>query len=495
MSDIDPNESDEVTIADSLGTNKLKVNLDGSTNARVKTPFVRFKEDLENNVFDLTSGTRWSRTILGSGSSSVAACTLTLSVTTASGDSVNVQSIPSFSAIQDIDALDFSCRLNIGSLRDASNTRDFGAMSFSGSDGAYFRVSGTTLYAVTKKSGTETVSATSTVLDANWHLYEVKITASSTVSFLIDGVTVFTSTAAAVLLTDNIAFQVYIKNTNTAATTSAPVINITTIAVMDDGGGFSRFSGLDVNRISREVQTDRAGRLIMTGPAAVGELNSFHYDSASIGPYLPNLWRKVMTYNVSAGLTLNMIKFLSLSGRSDSFTRLTREAYLGQYVIGTQTFSQGNTYANTSSKYSSTVEAEVTNVIGAAGVTLTMTYTNQAGSAGQTGTVTFLANDVVGTKRPFVLAAGDVGVKAITAVARSGAATGTVKLVGIDELYHHSDDTAYRMQESIEDTTAIIVPGGVGNTINLEITGNTVTPTLRKIRALYSTYLTTMVIF
>ena len=462
--------------------------------AALKPAFVQFKEDLENDLLDITTGTRWGRTILGSANSSVASCTLSLTVTTGATDSVQIQSLPSFSASEGIDYISFSGRLNIGALRDANNTRDFGAMAFSGSDGAYFRFSGTTLYAVVKKGGTETSTATTAVLNANWHLYEVRITASSIITFYVDGILVYTYSATTAVLVNALKFALYLRNANTSAPAVAPVLSVTTMAIMDSAGGFSRLGGLDPNRVVREIQTDKSGRLINTGPASVGEINSFHYDSLAIGPYLPNLWRKVMTYNISAGMTLNMIKFLSLSSRTDSFTRLVREAYLGQYVIGTQSFSQGNVYSTISAKYSSTVEAEVTTIIGAAGVTLTMTYTNQAGTAGQTATVTFLANDVIGTKRPFVLTAGDVGVKAITAMARSGAATGTVKLVGIDELAHHSHEISNKMYESIEDNTAIIIPGGVGNTINLEITGSAITPAQRKIRALYSTYLTTMVV-
>lgn len=102
------------------------------------------------------------------------------------------------------------------------------------------------------------------------------------------------------------------------------------------------------------------------------------------------------------------------------------------------------------------LEVQTATTNAAVNTTMTLGYTNQAGTAGKTGTVgsaiplAFPATAVAGTFVPFMLAAGDTGVRSIQSVTLAvSLAAGAVKLV------------AYRELARLEVTTA-----NIGNAID-----------------------------
>jgi hypothetical protein len=77
------------------------------------------------------------------------------------------------------------------------------------------------------------------------------------------------------------------------------------------------------------------------------------------------------------------------------------------------------------------IEVSTATTNGAAVTTITMSYTNQAGTSGRTATIpSFPATSVAGTFVPFLLAAGDTGVRSIQSLTLGTTLTaGTIHLV------------------------------------------------------------------
>ena len=459
----------------------------------VGKPYVKFSETFTNDIIDTTN--RWSASTSSGGASAILNNILTLSVNTTASSFADVTTLSTFGPTEGNEPLVFRACANFGGVYDVNNVREFGLSS--AADTFLFRLVGTTLNVVVKSGGVEVVTAIAVTLDANWHLYEIKVTAQQQALFYIDRVLWSTKNATTAVLVKINMFSAYFHDGNTAITTTTPSLQVVNIAINDEGGAgnFISVLGQDSNRIVRTLAMDPAGRVVTTGPTIQGALNVFNYQNDNIAPYLANLWRKVLAYSMPAGYTTNLLSLNSLAGRIDCASRVVRETYMGSYNIGTQSFSQGNTFGATNIKFAMGIDAEVTVALSAAIVTLTMTYTNQSGAAGHTATCTFAASDVIGTKRPFILQAGDFGVKAITAMSRSAAVTGTVLLYGIDELCYHDYTNILNVRETVFATNAFNIAGGVGGAFNLELTGNTTTSTKRKLTLTASQFLTVAVVF
>ena len=72
---------------------------------------------------------------------------------------------------------------------------------------------------------------------------------------------------------------------------------------------------------------------------------------------------------------------------------------------------------------------EIATALSAVATTITVTYVNQAGTGSKTATCAVPASAILGRMFPFVLAAGDTGIRQITAISGSAAPTGTFNLV------------------------------------------------------------------
>lgn len=80
------------------------------------------------------------------------------------------------------------------------------------------------------------------------------------------------------------------------------------------------------------------------------------------------------------------------------------------------------------------VWCEVNGALSATACTLTITYTDQSGNTGATGTCVVPASAITARMFPFVLAAGDSGVRSIENLAGSAAPTGSFNIVMLRRL-------------------------------------------------------------
>jgi len=480
------------------GNGKVKI-WNGTTNADINTngrlsvthpPFIKFSEEFIDNTIDDTNIWSWAKS--GSATGTIANNVLNLTTTTLAGDYIYYQTLISrFININEQEAVVYRAWVNFNNASYVNNIREFGATSFSGSDGFFLRITGSKFSAVIKKGGVETVNNIVFTLDNNWHLFEIRIQCQNKVWFFIDSTLKYNQSIVDSVLINDPWLKVNIRNQNTGVIAAGLTLQISSIFVLDEGvaGVLSRLVAKDDINLSREVLSDRVGRIVTIFPSVQGAPNNqLYYPATSIAPYIVNLWRKVITYNIPAGYIFNLLNFSAYSATVNYPSRITRDVYFGQYNIGTQVYSIGNTYANIDPQYAPTLEAEVTTII-ATTVTLTITYVNQTGSGGRTGTVIMTNADPVGTKRLVTLQASDFGIKSVTAVARSGTATGVVQLRGIFELGYIYNTTANLPIQVPYFPTGLYVLGGVGGTINLEITASSTTPAVRQVTALHSLFL------
>lgn len=454
-------------------------------------PFVKFAEIFNNNLIDDIN--IWSWTKSGSATGTINNSILNLAVTTLAGDYIYYQTLAEFFNINDSEALIFRAEINFGNASNVNNVREFGAIALSGNDGFFIRITGSQFSTVIKKNGVETVNNISFALDNNWHLFEIKIFGKNKVYFSIDDTVWGNNFISNSILINDSTLSLYIRNANTGVIVSGLSLQVSSLFVVDEGvGGInSRLIAKDNIKVSREVLSDQNGRLVTIEASIQGAPNNqLYYPATSVAPYIVNLWRKVLTYNIPAGYIFNLLSFSAYSATVNYASRIVRDMYFGQYNIGTQTYSIGNTFANTDPQYAPTLEAEVTTII-ATTVTLTVTYVNQSGSSGRTGTVILTNADPVGTKRLVTLQSGDFGVKSVTAITRSGAATGVVQMRGIFELGYIYNTTANLPIQISYLPTGLYVLGGVGGIINLEISASSVTAAIRQITALHSLFLKT----
>lgn len=452
--------------------------------------FVKFLEDFTGGLLGVLDTTnKWSQATSGAGAVAIANSILTMSVTAGVGDYATIETLsPKFFCSDVNKSMIFSAWVNFGNAFNANNIREFGAISLSNSEGFFIRLTGSQFSVVRRKNSLETITNIANVLDNDYHLLEIRIQENQKVWFYIDSMLVSYQTANADGLVYDTAFGAYLNNDNSGAS-AVLTLKALNVMVVDEGNTLIKLAAQDENTKVKELICDKVGRLVTIYPAIQGASNNqLYFPATSIAPYIINLWRKVLTYNIPAGYIFNLLQFSAYSATANYPSRITRDVYFGQYNIGTQTYSIGNTFANTDPQYAPTLEAEVTTII-ATTVTLTVTYINQAGTAGRTGTVVMTNADPVGVKRLVTLQAGDFGIKSVTNVTRSGAATGVVQLRGIWELEYIYNTTANLPIQIPCFPTGLYVAGGVGGTINLEITASAIGATIRQVSALHSLFL------
>jgi hypothetical protein len=188
------------------------------------------------------------------------------------------------------------------------------------------------------------------------------------------------------------------------------------------------------------LQVDATGKLLTStvNPSRKTiELNV----TGSYGLLVANMWRNYLSYIIPAGYRYELIAYSTSCANTGGSSRINKVISLGDYNIGTNTFTDGSAY--TVPEFCAGIEAEITTVLSATPVTLTITYINQAGVAGRTGTIgPITASSAVGTRFAMTLQAGDYGITDVTAVARSAAPTGVVRLYGLTNLFYHKNDNA-----------------------------------------------------
>ncbi len=105
--------------------------------------------------------------------------------------------------------------------------------------------------------------------------------------------------------------------------------------------------------------------------------------------------------------------------------------HAGPYTSVNGSISASTTTAvdRDSTGYGVELWCEIASGLSAVATTLTATYVNQNGTGGRTATCVVPASAILGRMLPFVLQAGDVGIRQITALSGTGAPTGTFNLV------------------------------------------------------------------
>lgn len=213
------------------------------------------------------------------------------------------------------------------------------------------------------------------------------------------------------------------------------------------------------------LQVDASGKLLTStvNPSRKTiELNA----SGSLGLYVASMWRNYLLYTVPASYRFELIAYSSSCANTGGSSRINKVITLGDYNIGTNTFTDGSAY--TLPEFCSGIDAEVTTILSATPVTLTITYVNQSGVGGRSGTIgPISASSVVGTRWPMTLQAGDYGITDITAVARSAAPTGVVRLYGLTNLFYHKNDNAEYTYITTTSRESLIL--NAGDIIQLDI--------------------------
>lgn len=195
-------------------------------------------------------------------------------------------------------------------------------------------------------------------------------------------------------------------------------------------------SGIDNTGLKRGILTDAQGRIFTSGINPIAKSLTLNYDVVSaIGGATSGSWIKALYYVVPANYYFFAIQFICESADNRMSARMSKFIIFGNYNIGTQTFTDGNSY--TLPIFANSLEAEVTTVIGGTNnLIITVTYVNQDNIIGRTGTITIPKNTLVGTKIQMIFQLGDFGVIDITSVTQNLVNTGIVQLDGTIELFY-----------------------------------------------------------
>ncbi len=123
----------------------------------------------------------------------------------------------------------FYGRIVLGDLGTLNNTRRWGLMSSGATDGIYFKLSGTSFSAVTRKGGVETsVTLTAPTL-TNLNLYEIEYN-SGNIYFIINSVVVYILDATSTF-SNTLQFFGFIDNTNAAGSTTNVTVQTANLSV------------------------------------------------------------------------------------------------------------------------------------------------------------------------------------------------------------------------------------------------------------------------
>ncbi len=134
--------------------------------------------------------------------------------------------------------------------------------------------------------------------------------------------------------------------------------------------------------------------------------------------------------NPSTGFTY-LARAKAMAQNSGTLTFYDRLQHSGSYTSSNGTINANDQVAVDRDSTGAGVEAwiEINTALNATPTTITITYTDQAGNTGNTGTCVIPASAIASRMFPFILAAGDSGIRSIEDVAGSAAPTGTFNIV------------------------------------------------------------------
>jgi hypothetical protein len=212
--------------------------------------------------------TRWSETIVGAASKSQPADTYTLflSNTTGATDSIELN----FNEANLRESIGAFCEFEIGakfgSTLQVGNRREWGYLDAGKLNGIFFRVDGPELKFVTLKGGVETVTdITSSIPNANFHLYKITHLGAGKISGFIDNRQVIDFSPAAISVVGDAEKKPFIKMYNTAGLAGTPSDSeFHWMALRDLSGTSVTIVGKDSNNAFKPVAVSTTGRLLVS---------------------------------------------------------------------------------------------------------------------------------------------------------------------------------------------------------------------------------------
>lgn len=195
-----------------------------------------------------------------------------------------------------------SCRLN--DTGTANNTRKWGMGD--GTNGAYFKLNGTTFSIVTLKAGAETAvnsgsfngDVTTVTMDTNFHVYEILFN-DHEVRFYRDRVFVHKVSSTTASYSDIFSFKIQFENTNSSSSTSD-------VQFFVRGGSIYRFGDIESSPAFYNVTTNET-KTLKTGPGRLHRVvvNKKGTSSGEI---------KLYDSTTGSGTVIALVDSLNLSG-------------------------------------------------------------------------------------------------------------------------------------------------------------------------------------
>lgn len=350
----------------------------------------------------------------------------------------------------------------------ANNYKLWG-MGSAENDGVFFKLTGTTLQAISRFNGSETpytldLTNVPTVL-TDGYVHEYKIILKDTdVFWYIDGYNVYIARATTSDLFRYNQMKFIIENINTGAST-ASTLYLHNMGLYDDSTQQVILGRSNLGlRVTNEMLVDNVAYSVVNGGS----------------------WLRVLTYQIPGPNIAEIMAMRSAnstsSGRSRCISRIDLATYA--WTSGSPgTFTDQNVY--TQPRYASAIEGLLTVASGGgADVIVTITYTNQSGVAGRTATITVPKSSAIGSRFIATLQAGDIGVLDITAVSHSGNNTGTLQLFGTTELARHQHNTADVVSETVFAKESVMLAGN--DIIDLEVWQGNAGSYIRFISVIYT---------
>lgn len=226
---------------------------------------------------------------------------------------------------------------------------------------------------------------------------------------------------------------------------------------------------------ARTLKTDTTGRLLISQTNSAAISVTIAYDGTlAVAGAQADYFAKGVYYTVPASYTFTAAAFNGYSDDNRVTARVSKLKTLGTWAPNTGVFTAGGSYS--SPAFGTWIELEVTTVMGNVNdIIPTITYTNQDGTTGRTAVIAVTGqklkkNTPVGFKMLFSLQAGDVGVRAVTAITGDNTNTGAITVNGLTDFWQQAMPTA--ALNFIEQATAGTATVLAGEVLALDFSSN-----------------------
>jgi hypothetical protein len=240
-------------------------------------------------------------------------------------------------------------------------------------------------------------------------------------------------------------------------------------------------SGRDTDGVIHTLAVSSQGRLLLESDDPTFRTIAVDYSaSTAVAGAQAGLFFKAATYTVPTSYKFRPAVFRCASDDNRVTGRVAKVKVLGAFNSGTNVYTASGTY--TVPEFSQ-LEVEITTATGNADDTLTITYTNQSGTTGQTTTVLIGKNTPAGYKFPVSLAAGDIGVIAVTNVTRSVNIAGVMNLNGVVAL---AVDRVLTATDVVNVSIPSVLVVRAGESLHLDYASNAAGTSLRSLNVVGS---------